>query len=137
MTRLRAVLAIQAILALATLGASPASADPAEGVWRTQANDEGNFADVRIAPCGAALCGRMVASYDGSGRPIDSPNANAVIVEGMRPAGDGTYAGGTITDPQAARSYRAKMALAGDALRVSGCVAGGLICRSQTWARVR
>ena len=55
----------------------------------------------------------------------------------MQPAGDGSYAGGTITDPQAGRTYRAKMALAGDALKVSGCVAGGLLCRSQTWARVR
>ena len=130
MTRLLVALALVAAPALAL-------ADPAEGLWRTQANDEGSFADVRIAPCGAALCGQMVTSYDGSGTPIDSPNANATIVQGMQPAGDGSYGGGTITDPQAGRTYRAKMALSGDSLRVSGCVAGGLICRSQTWRRVR
>ena len=123
-------------LALA-LAASPALADPAEGVWQTGLNDEGNFAHVRIAPCGGALCGQMVASFDAAGQPIDSPNAGAVIVQGMQPSGGGSYAGGTITDPQADRTYRAKMALAGDALKVSGCVVGGLICRSQTWARVR
>ena len=125
-----------AVLAVLLL-AAPALADPAEGLWRTGANDEGSFAHVRIAPCGAALCGRMVASFDGAGRPIEGPNADAVIVRGMQPAGGGRYEGGTITDPQAERTYRAKMALAGDVLRVSGCVAGGLICRSQDWARIR
>ena len=116
--------------------ACPALADPVEGLWRTGANDEGSFAHVRIAPCGGALCGQMLASFDGSGRPIEGPSAGAVIVRGMQPSGGGQYAGGTITDPQAKRTYRAKMALSGDALRVSGCVAGGLICRSQTWARI-
>ena len=127
---------IGAILA-ALLLAAPALADPAEGLWRTGANDEGSFAHVRIAPCGAALCGQMVASFDGAGRPIDGPDADPVIVRGMQPSGDGRYGGGTITDPQAGRTYRARMALAGDVLRVSGCVAGGLICRSQDWARLR
>jgi uncharacterized protein (DUF2147 family) len=128
MTRLAAMLAVLAGGALA---------DPVEGVWRTQANDEGNFADVRIAPCGGALCGRMVTSYDASGRPIVGPHEGALIVEGMSPSGGGAYGGGTITDPQAGRTYGARMSLAGDALRVSGCLAGGLLCRSQTWQRVR
>lgn len=125
------------LAALLALSAAPAFADPVEGVWRTGLNDVGNFAHVRIAPCGAALCGQMVGSFDGAGRPVESPNPNAVIVGGMRPAGGGAYEGGTITDPQARRSYRAKMALSGDTLRVSGCVAGGLLCRSQSWTRVR
>ena len=123
--------------ALAFLAAAPAAADPAEGVWQTGLSDAGNFAHVRIAPCGAALCGEMVGTYDGSGAPIPSRAADPVILRGMAPTGDGSYGGGTITDPQAERTYRAKMALEGDALRVSGCVAGGLICRSQTWRRVR
>ncbi len=127
---------IAALGLVAGLMALPALADPAEGVWRTGRNDAGNFAHVRIAPCGAALCGRMVASFDGAGRPIEGPNSGAVIVQGMQPSGDGRYTGGTITDPQAERTYRARMALAGDALKVSGCIVGGLICRSQDWVRV-
>lgn len=123
-------------LALLAFGAAPALADPVEGLWRTGLNDAGNFAHVRIAPCGAALCGRLAGAFDGSGRPIESPDPDAVIVEGMVPTGGGAYAGGTITDPQAGRTYRARMTLAGDRLRVSGCVAGGLLCRSQDWARV-
>lgn len=117
--------------------AAQAYADPAEGVWRTGANDAGNFAHVRIAPCGARICGQMVASFDAAGQPIEGPNSGAVIVQGMQPAGDGAYGGGTITDPQAGRTYRARMALAGDVLEVSGCVAGGLLCRSQSWTRLR
>ena len=130
MTRL-----LWAALAFGLAGA--AAADPAEGVWQTGANDAGNFAHVGIASCGAALCGTMVATFDGTGAPIASRAADPTILRGMAPRGDGTYGGGTITDPQAGRTYRAKMALAGDTLRVSGCVAGGLICRSQTWRRVR
>lgn len=125
------------LLGILLLTAGAAAADPAEGVWRTQSNDEGSFADVRIAPCGAALCGRLQTAYGPAGRPIEVPDPDATIVAGMRPSGGGAYAGGTITDPQAGRTYRAKMALSGDSLRVSGCVAGGLLCRSQTWQRVR
>ena len=125
------------LVGILLLAAGGAAADPAEGMWRTQANDEGTFADVRIAPCGAALCGRLQTAYGASGRPIEVPDPNATIVAGMRPSGGGAYDGGTITDPQAGRTYRAKMALSGDSLKVSGCVAGGLLCRSQTWRRVR
>lgn len=125
------------LAAILVLGAGAACADPAEGLWQTQRNDDGNFAHVQVAPCGAKLCGTMIRSFGPDNQPVPSANTGRNLVWDMEPRGDGTYRNGQIWDPGADRTYRSRMELAGDRLRVSGCVAGGLICRSQTWARVR
>jgi uncharacterized protein (DUF2147 family) len=79
----------------------------------------------------------MVRSFGPDNRPIASPNSGRNLVWDMEPRGDGAYAGGQIWDPGSDRTYRSRMELDGDRLKVSGCVAGGLICRSQTWIRVQ
>ncbi|MCO5063081.1 MAG: DUF2147 domain-containing protein [Rhizobiaceae bacterium] len=50
-------------------------------------------------------------------------------------AGDGKYTG-EITDPATDKTYSGKAALSGDNLKMSGCVLGGLICKSQNWQRM-
>ena len=52
----------------------------------------------------------------------------------MAADGGGKYSGGKIWAPDRDKTYRSKMELSGDRLKVSGCV--GPICRGQTWARV-
>ena len=52
--------------------------------------------------------------------------------------GEGSWSSGTIWAPDRDKTYRAKMEmLSADQMKVSGCVAGGLICRGQTWLRVK
>ena len=119
------------------LAGAAAMADPAAGLWQTERNDEGNLAHVQVAPCGAKLCGTMVRSFGPDNQPIPSASTGRNLVWDMEPRGDGTYVDGRIWDPGSDRTYRSRMALDGDRLKVSGCVAGGLICRSQTWIRVR
>jgi uncharacterized protein (DUF2147 family) len=125
-----------AVLALGLGLAAPAfAADPAEGVWQTAPDDNGNFGHVQIAACGAKLCGTLVRAFDGSGAPIASPNIGRQIVWDMVPEGGGAYGDGQVWAPDRDRTYRAKMELSGDTLAVSGCVLGGAVCRASTWRR--
>ncbi|RYH03560.1 DUF2147 domain-containing protein [Salipiger sp. IMCC34102] len=109
--------------------------DAALGTWQTEV-DDGAFAHVDVVPCGGAVCGTIVRSYQADGTPYESPNIGLQIVRNMAPNGDGTYAG-QVFRPSNGKTYTGKMQVSGNALRLQGCVAGGLICASQNWVRVQ
>tara|TARA_R110002049_G_scaffold297983_1_gene487469 strand:- start:566 stop:955 length:390 start_codon:yes stop_codon:yes gene_type:complete len=115
--------------------ATPALADPAEGVWQTEV-DDGAFAYVTIAPCDAAFCGTISRTFKDGGTEYTSENKGKQIVIGMAPVGDGNYEG-QVWRPSNNKIYVGKMSVSGDALTLKGCVAGGLICSAQGWARVQ
>ncbi|ETA50520.2 DUF2147 domain-containing protein [Ponticoccus alexandrii] len=119
-------------MALALL-AGAAAADPVEGTWKTQP-DEGAYAHVRMVPCGDKLCGVIVRTFNASGE-YESPNKGKTLVINMEPQGGGQYRG-KVWRPSNNKVYTGKMALSGNALKLQGCVAGGLICSSQTWSRL-
>ena len=125
-------IALAAAFAL-TAGAALA-ADPIEGVWQTQP-DEGSVALVQIAPCGGAFCGTIVRTFKGQ-QEYPSPNIGKQIVIGMPPSGGGAYAG-KVLRPADNKVYNGKAQVSGSAMKLSGCVAGGLICKSQTWTRLQ
>ncbi|MFN6978577.1 MAG: DUF2147 domain-containing protein [Gemmobacter sp.] len=114
--------------------AAPAAADPVLGVWQTQP-DDGAYAHVTMAPCGGAICGKITKTFNASGE-YRSPNIGKTLVIDMKPEGNGRYAG-QVWRPSNDKVYRGKIELAGNTLKLAGCVAGGLICSSQTWARVK
>ena len=125
---------IMMALAGAAIGfAGAAAADPAEGIWQTEV-DDGSFAHVRIQTCGNAVCGTIDRTFDNSGE-YQSPNIGKQIVIDMVPVGNGAYEG-SVWRPSNDKIYVGKMTVSGDALVLKGCVAGGLICASQGWARV-
>ena len=115
--------------------ASPAFADPAEGIWQTEV-DDGAFAYITIAPCDAAFCGTITRTFKDGGTEYVSENKGKQIVIGMAPVGDGKYEG-RVWRPSNNKTYIGKMSVSGDALTLKGCVAGGLICSAQGWARVQ
>lgn len=119
-------------MALALL-AGAAAADPVEGTWKTQP-DEGAYAHVRMVPCGDKLCGVIVRTFNASGE-YESPNKGKTLVINMAPQGGGQYRG-KVWRPSNNKVYTGKMALSGNALTLQGCVAGGLLCSSQTWSRL-
>ncbi len=137
-------LAVLTAAALVAAAAPAFAASPVEGRWKTQ----GGRGVVEIAPCGAALCGRI----GGTPRPTaDNPamtdlnNKDAAkrsrsllglpILTGFK-GGPAKWTGGTIYNPEDGNSYRSSLELAGaDTLKVKGCV--GPICRTQTWTRIR
>jgi len=113
--------------------ASLAVADPAEGLWQTEV-DDGAFAHVRLSACGGAICGTIERTFDASGE-YQSPNVGKQIVIDMEPIGGGAYEG-SVWRPSHDKVYIGKMTLEGDGLILRGCVAGGLFCASQGWARI-
>jgi uncharacterized protein (DUF2147 family) len=125
----------RALLAALVALAAPvaALAQDATGVWRTEATDEG-YLEVRIAPCGEALCGTILGARDLAGQPQPYEHAGRRMIRDMVPTGPGAWAGGEIWDPRNGRTFRSRMALSGGGLTVSGCVLG--FCQDQLWRRV-
>jgi uncharacterized protein (DUF2147 family) len=123
------------LLAVAmTLGGGLAVvADPAIGTWQTQA-DDGAYAHVKMAPCGAGVCGKIARTFNSTGE-YKSGNIGKTLVIDMVPSGGGEYRG-QVWRPSNDKIYTGKMSVSGNTLKLSGCVAGGLICSKQTWQRV-
>ena len=119
----RSFLALAAVFALA----APAMAGDASGVWL---RDTG-ASRVKIAPCGAALCGHIVWLKD----PASSPaKMGERVFFDMKPDGDNYWAGSAY-NPEDGKTYTGKMALSGNTLTTKGCVLGGLVCKSVVWSR--
>lgn len=119
------------------LTASIASADNASGTWKTETGDTGGYLHVSIAPCGAALCGTIAKAFDPSGASSNEyEHLGKKMIWDMQANGDGSYSSGKIWAPDKDKTYKSKMSLNGNQLTVKGCVAGGAICRGQTWSRV-
>ena len=110
-------------------------ADPLEGVWQTEP-DDGSYAHITIAPCGDKYCGVISRSYDSAGQEFASANKGKQLVIDMEAQGGGRYRG-QVWRPSNDKIYLGKMDLKGDTVKLRGCVAGGLLCSSQTWQRVR
>lgn len=123
------------VLAACTLalGSLTAAADPVEGLWQTQ-KDDGAYAHVHIAPCGDKFCGVIKRTFRSDGE-YASPNLGKTLVIDMEPKGGGKYTG-EVWRPSNNKIYIGKIALKGDRLDLRGCVAGGLLCSKQRWARL-
>jgi len=138
-----------ATVAAILLGASwtpTLAADPI-GTWLT----EGGEATVRIATCGPELCGTIVAlkvpNDPATGRPkTDKNNPDAAkrsrpiigvqIVFGMKPTGTADKWSGQVYNAEDGKTYSGNITLqSANALKLEGCVLGGLICKGQTWTR--
>jgi len=120
-------------LAALAISATSAMADPAEGRWSTQPDDNGNTGIVEITMCGDTLCGTLIESRRGNGEVFASENVGRQIVWDMEPRGNGRYRSGQIWSPDRDQTYRASMDMAGNQLTVAGCFL--IICRDQTWTR--
>lgn len=117
--------------------ASMASADNAAGTWKTEPGDTGGYLHVAIAKCGAKICGTIKSAYDASGKKNASyEHLGKKMIWDMNADGGGAYSGGKIWAADKNKTYKSKMTLSGNKLTVKGCVAGGAICRGQTWSRV-
>lgn len=115
---------------------APAFADPVEGIWKTEKDDNGNFGHIKVSACGTKICGILVKSFDRSGASLASDNIGRKIIWGMAPQGDGYYSGGKVWAPDRDKTYSSKMTMTGNNLAIKGCVIG--ICRSGgVWKRVK
>lgn len=131
----RTTLAAVAVLSALATGAV---AQDVNGIWQTEPGDTGGFLHITIAPCGDKTCGTIRTAFDGDQAVVaDYAHLGKPIIWDMTADGSGAWSSGKIWAPDRDKTYRSKMSLSGNTLKVSGCVAGGLICRSQNWVRVK
>jgi uncharacterized protein (DUF2147 family) len=116
--------------------------EAANGFWML--ND--GKVTVRIAPCGASLCGAIVGlakPLNKQGQPkVDRKNPNAslrnrplmglTILANMRPAGENQWKG-TIYNADDGKTYSSYMNLSGRNMKVRGCF--GPFCKTMVFVR--
>jgi uncharacterized protein (DUF2147 family) len=122
------------IAGLALSLGSAATADPIYGLWKTQP-DEGVFYHVKMQACGGSICGKFVQKFE-NGAPVSSSVVGKNAVYDMKPVGGGAYEG-KAWRPSNDKVYAGKGSLNGNALRMKGCVLGGLVCIGQDWTRLQ
>lgn len=120
----------------------PAYADDPTGLWLT---DDG-AAKIKIAKCGPNMCGTVAwlkEPNDDAGKPkTDAYNTDASkrgrpiigvpIVLPMKPDGANKWSG-EIYNAEDGKTYSGNITVAGNILKVQGCVA--LFCKTRTWTR--
>lgn len=120
-----------AALVLLCVAVSVHAANPI-GIWITEKSETGASMAVEIFDCEGRLCGKAVDVFN-------APNRDSVgieIIRGMKKKSETLYKRGKIYAPDTKKWHTSKMILqSDDKLKVSGCVLGGVICRSQVWTR--
>jgi uncharacterized protein (DUF2147 family) len=129
---------ITALACLGLVASSPAAAaarTDLDGIWL---NPKGSVA-VQTQTCSGRLCGRIVwVSASALADANESGIANPVGIELLkdyRRSNDGIWHG-LVYVPDMGRSFHSTIvALAPDRLKISGCLLGSFICKSQIWRR--
>lgn len=122
-----------ASLTLALAAAQPAQHAPIEGLWK---NPIGS-AIIAVAPCGNALCGKVVWASARGQREVAKTTSNVVgttVLTGVKPKGKGWAGKLFIPDDNIHVSARLELLNAAQ-LKLTGCAIAGVICRSQIWTR--
>ena len=129
-------------LSLGALSSSPALAReeapaPIASVWR----NPGNSVHVRIDQCGERLCGTVTwaspkaiadARRGGTDRLVGTR-----LFRDLERTDDGKWRGKVFV-PDIRQTFSGTLRFVGsDRMEGKGCVLLGLICKSQTWSRVR
>ena len=128
---------LAAACAAAVPGAAMAAPPSPIGVWR----NGGDSVRIRIARCGAALCGTVVrASAKARADAARGGTAKLVgtrLLRDFRARGAGRWEGEVFV-PDIGVTFSGTLALDGpDRLVGRGCLLGRLGCREQAWQRVR
>jgi len=127
---------------------SPALAASPLGTWLT-GDKKGQ---VRIVDCGGAICGTLIWLQEpndpDTGKPkLDKHNADASkqsrpllgipVVLDMKPGGAEQWSG-DVYNAEDGRTYSGSFTMTdANTAQLKGCVLGGLICKAQTWMRVK
>ncbi len=117
------------------LAAQAATAAPIEGRWRSP----GGNSIIDVAPCGDSWCGTV--AWASARAKKDAAKATSQLVgtqllTEVKPAGENRWNGRIfIPDKNMRLTAKIEVAPAGQ-LKVSGCLAGKSLCKSQLWTPV-
>ncbi len=95
------------------------------GVW---ARGDGN-ARVRVSMCGGSLCAVNVWVKDETSEKVGDQ-----LIMTVKPETETTFVGSAF-DPQRNLRLSARIVLNGNSMTTTGCVLGGIICKSSNWTR--
>jgi uncharacterized protein (DUF2147 family) len=120
-------------LCAATLAGSAAMAAEPTGDWRT----EDGSAIIRIDNCGGALWGVVAWEKEpGRDQRTGRPTLGSTVLRNARPSSQARW-DGQIYNATNGQTYTANVRMVGEnALRVEGCIMGGVFCGGQRWTRV-
>ena len=121
--------------ALLAATAAPAAAAPL-GVWQ---NPRATIR-VRTAMCGSNLCGSIVAAAPEArqdARDAGVPNLIGLsLLRSYHLTSPGHWQGHVFVPDMGGVYFSRLVELAPGQIRISGCILGGLLCKSQVWTRV-
>ncbi len=124
---IRLALTTTVFAALATV----ASAGDPGGLWQSEKDADGDWIDLSIERCGSAFCGKVAQVHGGNPKIV-----GLTILRGLTQVDENSWSDGKIFAVDEDTWYDSKMELvAPDRLKVSGCLAYGLLCKSQTLQR--
>ena len=111
------------------------TAGPIEGRWK---NPSGRVT-VLIEACGESYCGSVIAAAESAKadarRGGTADLVGTQLMTGFKPAGPGKWRGRMFV-PDINHRSKAELRLIGaDQLKVTGCMVGRMICKSQVWTR--
>lgn len=118
---------IPVMLGLSLVATGAAAAELA-GFWERSTGTS----RIRFEPCGDALCGKIAWLRPGLkskafvGQPVFLKLART---------GETLWTGEAF-NPEDGRTYQGRVSIDGKTLTTTGCVLGGLICKSETWKKV-
>ncbi|MBY6242912.1 DUF2147 domain-containing protein [Methylosinus sp. Sm6] len=143
------VLLFSLIVAASAVFAEPASAgERLTGTWLT----EDGSTQVAFTPCGNLDCGQIVwlrepidpetgSAWRDKHNPDESlkgrPLVGLTMVLDLRATTPGTW-GGTLYNPLDGNSYSGRFQMLDfSKMQLKGCALAGLLCQTETWARVK
>jgi uncharacterized protein (DUF2147 family) len=142
-----AMMRFLSLVALTMLIATPVAAlDPLVGKWKTVDDETGKaVSDVELYEQGGKVFGKITGltePNDAQGKPKtcskctgpdkDKPIVGLVIIKDLSASGD-SYKGGTITDPEDGKVYKAELWTEAGKLKVRGYL--GPFYKTQTWVK--
>lgn len=119
------------LVILSLLLAAPASAQNASQLMGAWQRGDG-IARVKVAPCGKVIC--MTNTFI---RPDVTDEKVGERLEFNLNGTDGAALTGTAFDPKSGKSFSTTVTVAGERMTTRGCIAGGLICKSTEWTRIK
>jgi uncharacterized protein (DUF2147 family) len=122
------VVRLRLALTVFLLTTSPALADNVLGTW---SRDNGAV-HVKFDTCGDAICGNIAWLKPGG---ETKAKVGQRLFFDMHSDGTNSWTGKAV-NPDSGSIYSGKMSIEGSTLSTSGCIVGGLICKSANWRRV-
>lgn len=144
MTKFRGAAGFAALVIAVTLGVTPGESQgsgvvQAGAVHGTWINPK-RTVTVVTSPCGQLLCGTVVSATPEvqaiakkAGAP---PLVGTKLLRDYRQTGKDKWQGKVFVPDRNASYYSTIKQINANQLKISGCILGGLLCKSQVWSRI-